>query len=283
MGNCKYCGKSAGFFHSIHDECEAQHFQRERITKDGKNQISAEAVHAITGSESFDDFENRIAEIAQSSSLSPLDKQMALAVGWGCAVDNLLEDGVLDDAEQNRLVEFKNRFELTQNYLDILGAWTKLTKAAVLRDVLNGVVPQRMIFDEKPPINFQKGEQIVWAFYNSKYLEDKTSRQFVGGSQGVSIRIMQGVYYRIGAFKGQAVENTERVHIDTGLVIVTNKNVYFTGQKKGIRVPYAKIVSFQPFSDGIGVMRDTATAKPQIFVTGDGWFTYNLITNLAQI
>ena len=29
-------------------------------------------------------------------------------------------------------------------------------------------------------------------------------------------------------------------------------------------------------------MRDAQTAKPQTFRTGDGWFPYNLVTNLAQ-
>jgi hypothetical protein len=57
--------------------------------------------------------------------------------------------------------------------------------------------------------------------------------------------------------------------------VVTDKNIYFTGPRKSLRLPYRKIVSFEPFSDGVGVMRDAATAKPQIFVTGDGWFTYN--------
>ena len=52
-------------------------------------------------------------------------------------------------------------------------------------------------------MNFQKGEQIVWAFPGADYLEDKTKRQYVGGSQGVSIRVMKkAVYYRVGAFKG---------------------------------------------------------------------------------
>jgi hypothetical protein len=94
---------------------------------------------------------------------------------------------------------------------------------------------------------------------------------------------MKGVYYRVGAFKGHAVESTERVHIDTGWVVITTKNIYFAGPQKSVRIPYAKIVSFEPFSDGIGLMRDAATAKPQIFVTGDGWFTYNLVTNLSQL
>jgi hypothetical protein len=77
--------------------------------------------------------------------------------------------------------------------------------------------------------------------------------------------------------------STERTHIDTGVVVVTNKSIYFAGPKKSVRLPYEKIVSFQRFSNGLGATRDAATAKPQIFVTGDGWFTYNLVTNLAQL
>jgi hypothetical protein len=82
-------------------------------------------------------------------------------------------------------------------------------------------------------------------------------------------------------FKGRAIDRTERVHVDTGLVAVTTKQIYFSGAKKAFRIPYTKIVSFEPFSDGLGIMRDAASAKPQIFMTNDGWFTYNLVTNLA--
>jgi hypothetical protein len=88
---------------------------------------------------------------------------------------------------------------------------------------------------------------------------------------------------RVGAFKGQAIDRTERVRVDTGLLAITNKHIYFTGPAKSLRLPFAKIVSFQPFNDGVGVIRDTASAKHQIFVTGDRWFTYNLVTNLAQM
>lgn len=44
----------------------------------------------------------------------------------------------------------------------------------------------------------------------------------------------------------------------------------------------ALTVSLDLYEDGIGVMRDVQTAKPQEFRTGDGWFIYNLVTNLAQ-
>ena len=63
----------------------------------------------------------------------------------------------------------------------------------------------------------------------------------------------------------------------------TTKHVYLSGRKKKFRVRYDRIVHFEPFSDGFGLMRDAQTAKPQGFRTGDGWFAYNLAVNLAQM
>lgn len=204
-------------------------------------------------------------------------------MGWENAVQQFLEDGVLDANEESRLVEFKERFALSQDELDRNGAFMRTAKAGVLRGILGGVISDRVSLDGSLPINLQRGERVVWAFAGSQYLEDKTRREFVGRSQGVSVRVMRGVYYRVGAFKGHPVEHTERVLVDTGLVVVTDKNIYFAGSKKSVRIPYAKIVTFEPFSNGVGVMRDAANAKAQIFVTGDGWFTYNLVTNLSRI
>lgn len=283
LANCKYCGKPAGFFRSTHAECEEIEQKRQRLIQGGRQRIVVEVMRAIKGEEDFDGLEKTIIEIEQSSFVPSTERKALLARAWENAVENFLEDGVLDVTEEKRLVEFKERFALSQRELDKNGALTKTAKAAVLRDVLSGVIPQRMSIDGSLPINLQKGERIVWAFPDSKYLEDKTRRKYVGNSQGVSIRVLKGVYYRVGAFKGQAVEQTERIHVDSGWVVATDKNIYFAGPRRSIRLPYAKIVSFEPFSDGIGVMRDSATAKPQVFVTGDGWFAYNLITNLSRI
>lgn len=283
MGNCKYCGKPAGFLRSKHAECEEENRKREYAIQNANAQILSEAIGAIKGTAMFSALEAKIAEIEQANHLSTAQRKPLLIRAWEKSVDDFLEDGVLDAEEEKRLVEFRDHFGFSQGDLNGNGALTKTAKAGVLRDVLDGKIPQRVSVDGSMPINFQKGETVVWAFPDSRYLEDKTRRQYVGGSQGVSIRVMKGVYYRVGAFKGEAVESTERVHIDTGLVVVTDKNIYFAGPRKSLRVPYPKIVSFEPFSDGIGIMRDAATAKPQIFVTGDGWSTYNLVTNLSQL
>lgn len=216
-------------------------------------------------------------------SISENQTRPILIEAWEETVEYFLDDGILDEAEEVRLNEFKSYFSLSQEELNKKGAYLKMGKAAVLRDVLNGIIPNRVTLNTNFSVNLQKDEQIVWAFPNSKYLEDKTRRQSLGSSQGVSIKVMKGVYYRTGTFKGHSVSYTERVHVDSGLVIVTDKNIYFVGSQKSLRLPYGKILSFEPFSDGIGIMRDASTAKPQIFVTDDGWFIYNLVINLSKL
>ncbi len=184
---------------------------------------------------------------------------------------------------EKRLMDLKESLSLSRSSLEGSGAWDRVVKSAAIRDLLNGVIPKRMSFDGNLSLNLQKGEQIVWAFDRSEYLEDRTRRQYVGGSRGVSVRVMRGVYYHVGGFKGHAVDRTERVHVDTGSATITSKHLYFSGPNKTFRVSYTKIVSFHPFSDGVGIVRDSATAKPQFFITHDGWFTYNLVTNLARL
>jgi hypothetical protein len=131
-----------------------------------------------------------------------------------------------------------------------------------------GKVPERMAIQGHVPFNLQKTEKLIWVFQNVDYYEQKTRREYVGGSRGVSVRIAKRVYYRVGAFKGHRVERTETVHAATDLLGVTNKHIYFAGDAKSFRIRHDKIVSFEPYSDGIGVQRDAATAKPQLFVTG---------------
>ena len=174
-------------------------------------------------------------------------------------------------------------FGLTSEQLNRNGVQTTLVQAAVIRDVASGVVPQRQNITGRVPFNLMKSEQLVWVMDGVDYLEVVTRRERRGSSHGLSIRVARGVYYRPGTFRSRNVEWEETVHQDTGLLGFTTKHIYFSGSKKKFRVRYDRIVDFEPFSDGFGIMREAQTAKPQSFRTGDGWFAFNLATNLAQM
>lgn len=241
------------------------------------------ATEAALGKVALDGLDTQMINISKSHYVPNEKVHLALSNGWEKAVDHYLEDGILSAEEESQLTSFSDRFSLKQDDLDNKGMYTRFVRAGVLRDLTEGKVPQRIRVSGQLPFNLQKAETLIWVFPDVAYYEDKKRRHFVGGTHGVSIRIAKGVYYRVGAFRGQPVETTERVHMGTGVLGVTNKHLYFAGGQKSIRIKYDKIVSYIPFDDGIGIHRDASTAKPQVFVTGDGWFTYNLVMNAQNI
>ncbi|MCK4529296.1 hypothetical protein KAW18_18185 [candidate division WOR-3 bacterium] len=276
MGDCKFCGKPAGFLRGAHKVCEFLH-------NEAKNKIISLVENAGSQGGNLPSLEKNINEEAISGYIDKTKANQLMVEGWEKAVERAFDDGVLTDDEESSLTELMAHFSLSQAELDKNGAYSKIVKGAVLRDIFEGKIPERVKVDGNLPFNLQKTEKIIWVFQDVEYYEQKKKTQYVGGSQGVSIRIAKGLYYRAGAFKGERVETHETIHADTGLLGVTNKHIYFSGGAKSFRIRHDKIVSFEPFSDGIGLQRDAATAKPQSFVTGDGWFTYNLITNVAQL
>jgi hypothetical protein len=276
MANCKYCEKPAGFLRYTHKDCDSK-FQN------GRTDIVTATLSAIQEREDFAALKDRVTSISSQSFISLNEQQNLLISAWEQAVEKFLEDGVLDATEESRLVECKNYFLLNDTDLDKNGYLTKTAKAGALRDLMDGKIPKRVSVDHGVALNLQKNEQIIWAFPNSEYLEDKIRRQFVGRSSGVSVRVMKGVYYRTSVFKGHPVEYTERVSIGKGMLVLTNKNIYFHGPLKSFRIPYQKIVSFEPYSNGIGITKDAANAKTQTFINGDGWFIYNVLSNINNI
>lgn len=243
--------------------------------------VVAELVRAITSGHSPEEAEAALAEI---KSILPADRwREALIEGWETAVETFLSDKLIDTREEERLISYARHFGLTDEELDRNDAFTRMIKSIVLRELCEGKIPQRIQVEGKLPFNFQKNEKIIWVFKNVQYYEDRKRRQYVGGHSGFSIRIAKGVYYRVGAFKGHPVDTVERVYLGTGILVVTDRHLYFKSEQKAFRIRLDKIIMIEPYSDGVTIQRDAQTALPQTFVTGDGWFTYNLLVNIPHV
>ena len=226
---------------------------------------------------------NDLSHALQQSDLDQGQKTTLLVRAWETAVEGTLEDGLLTLDEENALARYMEHFALTPEQLNQNGVQTALVQAAVIREITEGIIPQRQNIQGRVPFNLMKSETLVWVMQDVDYLEVITRRERRGSSHGLSIRVARGVYYRPGTFRSRNVEWDETVHQDTGLLGFTTKHLYFSGSKKKFRVRYDRIVDFEPYDDGFGIMRDAQTAKPQSFRTGDGWFAFNLATNLAQM
>lgn len=276
MGTCKYCGKDAGLLRSIHKPCEDRF-------NGGLQLVQRLAIDAIRRGINHEHIENKVSEFANTFNLTLPEVLPILMSAWDKAAENAISDNLLTKEEESRLVDLAEFFGADKHSLSERKAYIALTKAAVIRDICEGKMPKRIKVEGQLPIALQKDEVLLWIFQQTKYHENRTRTQYVGGSQGISVRVMRGVYYRVGAFKGEPIQTDVNVHVDTGQLYVTTKHLIFYGPTKSVRLKYSKIISYTPYSDGIGVCRDAVTAKQQSFITGDGWFTYNLIINASEI
>lgn len=277
MGICIFCGQKAGFLKKKHKECELYYCA-------GKHNIVESVSAAITQTSDFDNLDNEIKIIAATNHIMAIDMTGLYIKGFDNAVDSFLDDGVLSLEEENKIEKFRTHYDFDQDILDKNGSLQKMVKASILREILEGKIPAYPLENEDNlPFMLQKGEIVIWIFHNVDYYEQRTRTEFQGRSQGISIKIAKGLYYRTGAFKGHPVMIEEMKYLDKGLVALTNEHIYFASPMKSFKVPYDKIVTVNPYEDGVGIQKDGANAKPQVFKGLDGWFIYNLISNLNKL
>ncbi|WP_369700799.1 hypothetical protein [Thermotoga sp. RQ2] len=272
LGKCKYCGKPAGFLRTKHKACEM-------IYKEGwKKMLDLAEKSFTTGNFHF--LRNQLLEIAQSHFRTEKDVEDVLTTVWEKMVDHFLDDGNLDEVEEEKLVRFIKETGLSVDRLAGKDSYTKFVKGRLLRRVMHGEIE---CFNGDVPVILGKSEVPVWVFQKVGNYEMRKRREYVGGYSGFSVRIARGVYYRVGGFKGNPVEKTELTHVDEGVLVFTNKNLYFVGQTRSYKIPYKKIISIIPYKEGIMVYQDAKTKKPQFFELDDVWFSYNLLVNLVTL
>lgn len=94
----------------------------------------------------------------------------------------------------------------------------------------------------------------------------------VGASTGPSFRVAKGVYWRASAFSSRPIRESFVEVDDQGMLVVTNKRVIFVGHSENMALPIARILSTEPYSDGL--MLNPERGRSMTFRTGsqDAWF-----------
>lgn len=134
------------------------------------------------------------------------------------------------------------------------------------------------------PFKFLKSEHLIYVFPDVGYAEQRVKREIVGRSAGTSVRVMKGVYLRAGGSRGTPVERDEIVHRGVGIMAVTNKHIYYNGERS-FRIRFDKIVSVQFMPDAVEVTRDRASALAEYFIVGsdDNYFAYELLQAIPSL
>ena len=194
-----------------------------QLDKASRDRLTLDARLAAIATSDAEAHLNGLAQSLRDSGL-PQEQQTAILVrAWEAAVEGALEDGLISTDEENALNRYMDHFGLTQAQMNQNGVLTQFVKAAVIRDIAEGSVPNRQNINGRIPFNLMKSEKLVWVTQNVDYLEVVTRRERRGSSHGLSIRVARGVCYRPGTFRSRRVEWEETVHQDTGLLGFTTK------------------------------------------------------------
>jgi hypothetical protein len=85
--------------------------------------------------------------------------------------------------------------------------------------------------DAAPNLTVQKpGEFVLWTGQGQFHETGRTAGRYEGSSQGVSIPIVAGIRYRVGANRGTFVSGSEiQVYKEVGEVVLTTERLMFNG------------------------------------------------------
>jgi hypothetical protein len=276
MGICKYCGKPAGLLRHQHKKCREQH--------DNATQKILEFFReALTSTIAPTRFQELTDEIARKSYIKDQEYKNLVALGFANLIDAALADKLLSQDEDKRVDALRDAFKMNLKDLPTTTAY-KYAKGTMLRQLEEGKFPSAVPHVEGyNPINLERGEKIMWIFNNAEFFTQRKRTEYVGATQGASIRLMRGVYYKVGSFKGAPVQKQYLASEGIGDFFISDRNIYCYSKTKSVKVPIRKIISIEPYADGISLSRDGANAKPYIFTVDDPWFAANAISRLNQI
>ena len=199
------------------------------------------------------------------------------------AATNFLKNGLISDAEQQKIDEYVTTLALPMNNLPAqyqdsdIG---KIAQVAIIKNIQRGIVPRTNL---TAPIILGKNESILWIYNGISLYQEKITKEWVGRSGGFSFKIMKGVYYRTGRMKGHPVEHSSMEFQGQGSLFITNKNLIFYSTTKNAKVPFNKIIGLTPYSDGIEVHKDGANQKRMTMQGFDPWFLMNLLSQINNI
>jgi hypothetical protein len=280
MGTCSFCGKNAGLFRREHSECRQRHDDAIARTPALFTRVLGDQVEPEV-------FRGLIRDLAASAHISEDEFHTLARRGFAEMTDAALDEGVLTQANESRIKHLASAFGVrADEFADDAGQ--RLIMAAILRDLAAGKFVERVKLDGVLPINFEKGERIVWLFQGVRYYTTHTETEYVGSSVGVSVRLMKGVSVRSGSYRGHSIKTDSLSLESVGKLAIGTSNVYFMSEKalktqKAFKVPLKKIIGITAHADAVTILHDGASARPMIFTVDNPIFMTEAIPLLTQL
>jgi hypothetical protein len=274
MANCVHCGRAAGLFRTYHQNCREQHDLAVKT-------IPGFFEKALRSSLPAERFDQLLRDAAAGAWIEP-DRLRSLSIkGVRKMIDAVLADHLVTAAEEQRVIEIADAVGIPQDAMpDVHG---KLVKAAVLRELDAGIIPDRIDVVGPLPLEFEPAETVIWIFNGVKCYRSQRAKdnQPAAPAQTNPVQALPA-YYSLSS-------PDEEPDIDAGLIdegvgdlVVTTDNLIMVWEDRQRSIPLARVIGFRARSDGVELARGTAQDRVNAFALDDPWFAANLLARLLR-
>lgn len=241
-----------GFFQTIVSKYKDA--KQKKLNKSAFKQALLQAVDdGKLTKEEIDELDSKKSELG----LTEEDVRGMRADAFAAAFAVAKADKQITEDEERELKEIQEYLGLGDD--EIQTTKKELAHLRLLNEIQKGNLPTITLTN----LVTTKGEIGYWAEPAILAEEKVIRRNYQGGSQGVSLRIMKGVSYRVGASRGHIVNQTGLVPVSTGDIIITNKRIIFRGDGKSFAVKLDKLLDMQIFSNGLQFSENNKS-KPRL-------------------
>ena len=213
--------------------------------------------------------EKKLKEIQEKYKLTKEAVKLASTNAYFKVYQEVISDRKVTDEELEQINELRRKLELAEE--EISPTLQTLAKLRFLTQLEEGILPEI-----ETDIFLRKKEVAHYQTFAELY-EERVKKEYVGGHSGFSIRIAKGVYWRVGGFKGRPIERTIITQIDQGKLVVTNKRLVFSGERKSFSVPFSRLIDLELFKDAVKINRE-GKVKKEYFVVRDPEILAKIIT-----
>lgn len=250
------------------------------ILKKETEQLYKQAVKNAVKFGDIDDVEKENLLQLQKNLL--IDKDTANTIYKGVAVDeyqkyvkDFISDERLSPDEELRLKEIASNLGI--DYVIDSRSKEILNKYILYWQIENSELPE--IYSD---ISIQKSEKLHFET-NVNWLEQRTiTKRFDYSGPTARLKIMKGVYYRVGSISPQRITEDEWCKIDSGKLYLTNKRLIFMGSKGNKTIPLNKILDIKAYKNGVDIQKDTGKSPFLEFSNKVDIFTLILVRLLNE-
>ena len=285
MKFCRYCNKKISWFggidHSVCEQTASGHISY--ISEYTKDQILKGTFDISSVPESFKKAEKYLS----SSEVSD-----ALAYGYTVAIEDLADDGLIEDDESELVNNFINNFVKNSNetaaevinWVNVYGANKTYLQSRTVYEFNQGKLPNA---DPPSGLIMNKGEKFIysWGAVNCHALNIKT--RFRGRSTGGSYRLSKKINLRHTEHRGKPISYSEWKRIGKGELAITNKHLYFLGygETRDIKERLSQVISLEPVNDGFIVNINLKTRPAYRFEmnSNDAFMASNFLMGAQEI